>query len=99
MEKSDMINRIKNLNNRLDRSNYHPLIRSFSHVPFKNQWMIVTNITDEDDKITFTDCTDNENNIDIIIRTLLLTIFCGLSILCLMSLMVYTLLKHLINNK
>ena len=54
--------------------------------------MDVTIITDEDDNITFTDCTDKENNIDIIIPTLLLTIPCGLSFLCLMSLTVYTLI-------
>ena len=44
-------------------------------------------------------CTDNENNIDIIKSTLLFTIPCGLSFLCLMSLMVYTLIKPLFNNK
>ena len=43
-------------------------------------------------------CTINEHNIDIIIPTLLLTIPCGLSFLCLMSLMVYTLIKPLFNN-
>ena len=40
--------------------------------------MNVTNITDDYDNITFTNCTDNENNIDIFIPTLLLTIACGL---------------------
>ena len=44
-------------------------------------------------------CRHNETNIDIIVPTLLLTIPCGLSILCLLSLMVYTLIKTLINNK
>ena len=43
-------------------------------------------------------CTDNENNIDIILPTLLLTIPCGLSFLCLMSVMVYTLIKPLENK-
>ena len=43
-------------------------------------------------------CTINGTNIDIIIPTLLLTIPCGLSFLCLMSLMVYTLTKPLINK-
>jgi len=51
------------------------------------------------DNITSTNCTNNENNIDIIIPTLLLTIPCGLSFLCLLSLMIYTLLKPLFNNK
>ena len=44
-------------------------------------------------------CTNNENNIGIIIPTLLLTIPCGLSFSCLMSLMIYTLLTPLFNNK
>ena len=44
-------------------------------------------------------CTNNENDIDIIIPTLLLTIPCGLSFLCLMSLMVYTIIKPLFNIK
>ena len=42
-------------------------------------------------------CTNNDN-IDIIIPTLLLTKPCGSSFLCLMSLMVYTLIKPLVNN-
>ena len=72
--------------------------------------MIVTKFTDDYDNITssnYTDyddmtlfnCTNNENNIDIIIPTLLLTIPCGLSFLCLMSLMVYTKTKPFFNNK
>ena len=44
-------------------------------------------------------CTDNEKNIDIIIPTILLTKPCGLSFFCLMSLMIYTLLKTLFNIK
>ena len=40
-----------------------------------------------------------KKKIDIIIPALILTIPCGLSFLCLMSLMVYTLVKPLINNK
>ena len=71
--------------------------------------MNVTNITDYDNityfeifsndyNITFANCRDNENNIDIIIPTLLLTIPCGLSFLCFMSLMVYT-IKPLFTNK
>ena len=61
--------------------------------------MYVTNVTNDYDNITFTNCTNNENNIDINIPTLLLTIPCGLSFLCLLSLMVYTLIKPLFNNK
>ena len=44
-------------------------------------------------------CTDNENIVDIIIPSLLPTIPCGLSFLCLTSLMVYTLIKPFFNNK
>ena len=65
--------------------------------------MNVTNITDygiitDNDKIT-NNCTNNENIIDITLPTLLITIPCGLSFLCLMSLMVYTSIKTLFNNK
>ena len=59
--------------------------------------MYVTNVTDYDnltDDYNNTlslnnNCTDNENNFDILIPTFLLTIPCGLSFLCLISLMVY----------
>ena len=65
--------------------------------------MYVTDITDDYDNITdliFTNnCTNKEKDFDIIIRTLLLTIPCSLSVLCLMSLMVYTFIKHLFNHK
>ena len=47
-----------------------------------------TDILNDYDNITFTNCTDNENNIDVIIPTLLLTVPCGLSFFCLMSLIV-----------
>ena len=69
--------------------------------------MYVTNIT-EYDKLTdeYNDTlslnnvsTVNENNIDVIIPSILLTILCGLSFLCLMSLLVFTLVKLLFNNK
>ena len=59
--------------------------------------MYVTNITDlitTIDHDIFTDnCTNNENIIDTIIPSILLTIPCGLSFLCLLSLMVYLSLK------
>ena len=63
--------------------------------------MHVTNITNDYDydNITFTNCTANENNIGIIIPSLLLIIPCGLSFLCLLSLMAYTLIKPLFSNK
>ena len=69
--------------------------------------MYVLNVTDYDnmtddynDSLSINNnCTLNENNIDKIIPTLLPTIPCGLSFLCLLSLKVYTLIKPLINKK
>ena len=71
--------------------------------------MNVTNINDYDiitDYDNFTNdyhiannCTKNEKNVDLFITTLLLTLPCGLSILCLISFMVYTIIKPLFNNK
>ena len=43
-------------------------------------------------------CTINENNIVILTPSILLTKPCGLSFLCLLSLMVYTLIKPFFNN-
>ena len=60
--------------------------------------MYVLIITDAYDVITFSNYRNNEDNTDIIIPTLLLTIPCGLSYLYLISLMIYTLIKHLITN-
>ena len=60
--------------------------------------MYVTNITDDYDNMSSCNCTDSENDIDIIIPALLFTIPCGLSFICLMSLMVYTLIKPLFNK-
>ena len=57
------------------------------------------NNTDFPNDTLLSDCTSIENNIDLNIPTLLLKIPCGLSFLCLMSLMIYTLIKPLFNNK
>ena len=61
------------------------------------------NITDYDNitstNMMISNCTDSENDIDISIPALLFTIPCGLSFICLMSLMVYTLIKPLFNKK
>ena len=56
------------------------------------------NITDYDDTSSY-NSTDSEYNSDIFIPALLFTIPCGLSFICLMSLMVYTLIKPLFNKK
>ena len=61
--------------------------------------MYITKITDDYDNIIFTNCTDNENNIDIILPALFFTTPCGLSFLCLMNLMVYTFIKHFFKIK
>ena len=57
--------------------------------------MYIVNVTDDYDNMTLSNCTNNENNIDTIIPALLFTIPCGLSFLCLISLMVNTLIKPL----
>ena len=69
--------------------------------------MNISNITDTiDDYNNITDydnitsnCIDSEIGIDIIIPTLLFTIPCGLSFLCLISSIVYTLIKPLFSKK
>ena len=63
--------------------------------------MYISNVTDDYNDIISknNNCTDNENNIDIIIPALVFTIPSGISFLCLISLMVYTLVKPLINKK
>ena len=68
--------------------------------------MNITNVADYDnitssdyDNLTSCNCTINENNIDIFIPALLFRLPCGLSFLCLISLMVYTLIKPLFNIK
>ena len=62
--------------------------------------MNIINITDLDNITDYGNTTDTIScNIDIIIPALLFTIPCGLSFLCLISLMVYTLIKPLITKK
>ena len=62
--------------------------------------MYITNVTDDYNDILSinNNCTSIENDTDITIPTLLLTIPFGLSCLCLTSLMAYTLIKPLFNN-
>ena len=62
--------------------------------------MCITNITDEyNDTLSINNnCTNNDNNIEIIIP-LFTIIPCSLSFLCLISFMVYTLVKPLFNKK
>ena len=56
--------------------------------------MFITNITDDyNDTLSINNnCTNNDNNIEIIIP-LFTIIPCGMSLVCLISLMVYTLIK------
>ena len=63
--------------------------------------MNIINITNDYDNITENDNTTDTNNcnIDINIPASLFTIPCGLSFLCLISLMIYTLIKPLLNKK
>ena len=63
--------------------------------------MYVTNITDDynDTLSVYNNCTNNDyNNIEIVIP-LITIIPCGMSLICLVSLMVYTLIKPLFNKK
>ena len=58
--------------------------------------MYITNITDDhNDTLSINNnCTNNDNNIEIIVP-LFTIIPCGMSLMCLISLMVYTLIKPL----
>ena len=62
--------------------------------------MYITNITDDynDTLSRNNNCTNNDNNIEIVIR-LIKTIPCAFSHIGLLSLIVYTLIKPLINKK
>ena len=62
--------------------------------------MYIANITDDyNDTISINNnCTNSENNIEIII-TFITIIPCALSPICLISLMIYTLIKALFNKK
>ena len=61
--------------------------------------MFITNIThDYNDTLSINNnCTNNDNNIEIILP-LFTIIPCGMSLICLVSLMVYTLVKPLFNK-
>ena len=62
--------------------------------------MYITIIIDDYDNITFTICTNNENEDNInIFKYLLFSIPSSILLLSLISLMIYTLIKPLINNK
>ena len=71
--------------------------------------MYITNVTNDYDNITstnytnydnmtLTNCTNSESNIEIVIP-LITIIPCGMSLICSISLMVYTLIKHYFNKK
>ena len=62
--------------------------------------MYITNITgDYNDTLSKNNnCTNNDNNIEIVIP-LITIVPCGMSLICLISLMVYNLVRTLINKK
>ena len=68
--------------------------------------MYIANVIDYDnitgsDNMTLCNCTNNDNNdtnIEIVIP-LITIIPCGISLICLISLLVYTLIKPLFNKK
>ena len=59
------------------------------------------NITDDynDTLISNSNCTDIENDDDIIIKAMMFAIPSGILFLCLLSIMTYTLIKPLIGKK
>ena len=59
---------------------------------------LTTNITNGYNDTLSSNCTKYDNNIEIIIP-LVIIIPCGMSLICLICLMVYTLVKPLINIK
>ena len=62
--------------------------------------MYITNITDDynNNLSKNNNCTSNDNNIEIVIP-LITILSSGMSLVCLISLMVYTLFKPLFNKK
>ena len=62
--------------------------------------MYITNITDDyNDTLSINNnCANSENNIEIV-KSLITIMPCGLSLICLLSLRVYTFLKPLFNKK
>ena len=62
--------------------------------------MYITNVTDDynDTLSVKIICTNNDNNIEIVMP-LITIIPCGMSLICLTSLMVYTLVKPLFSKK
>ena len=65
--------------------------------------MYILNVTNDYDNITSSNygddnCANNENNIEIILPSFTI-IPCGISLICLISLMVYTLIKPLLSEK
>ena len=63
--------------------------------------MYIANVTDDyNDTISMNNnCTNNDNSNIEILRQLITIIPCGMSLICLISLMVYTLIKPLFNKK
>ena len=70
---------------------YETNISDYDNIAHYDNFTNDYNITD--------DYTNNENNIDIFLPKLLIIIPCGLSFLCLISLLVCTLIKPLFNDK
>ena len=62
--------------------------------------MYITNITDVyNDTLSINiNCTNNDSNI-VIVKPLITIIPCGKSLICLISLMIYVLIKPLLTNK
>ena len=85
----------------LNRNKNNPLIRKYNHIPFNNILMYIADITD--DNISINNCTNNDSDNNIVLEispllTLITIIPCGASLVCLLSFMVYTIVKPLINK-
>ena len=60
--------------------------------------LIITDTIDDYNNTLTSNCTDTDNNIEIVIP-LITIVPCGMSLYCLISFMVYTLIKPLFNKK
>ena len=82
--------------NALDRSIDHPSIRNYINIPF-NIHKFVLNITDEYSSFTNSTTNDNED-VNNIVKYLLLLIPSSVFLLSVISLIVWTMIKPLING-
>ena len=86
---------------KITSTNYTEKLNDYDNITSSNYTDILNyygNITSTNYTNTISKCTNIENHIDKIIPTLILTIPCGVSFLCMSSLTVYTIIKPLKNK-